>query len=563
MKKLDITYAKNVLNQVVEALGGDSIDWGNPVDIISRPMPSPLGVRFPDQYAAYNLLRKWAALETGIDREAAAWAAFWRTEERNAFINGLGGYQSKLRDDRMAIAAGAISYAQRKIATVLGAFSPNEFLVSCDHSGGASTQRTRRESSYKNKWCDIHEVTCEAAPLLAAVLSQQVIVPSIPRRVLGASGFTVPKDAKTDRLCFKEPQGNMFLQKGLGRMIRQRLRRQGINLNDQTANQRGAGDLRNATVDLSNASNLISRQTVAMLLQHVPDWLEVLEATRTAWCHTPKGWHELEMFSGMGNGFTFELESLIFYALACGAREMEEEFGGFEKGTPVLVYGDDIIVRAEVYDTLVITLGYCGFSVNRLKSYATGPFRESCGKHFYNERDITPIYIKTSTFKEEAIEDWYHLVNSLTDLNDRLNNDRVAQLINHISGRLKRNGLYNPVPASYGLTAGVILPFDRAHPTLYRNVRRKACFHNNFGGFAAKVYVEQSADYVVSELGSYAVALQQSTSVQFTFTILGRRLIGHIPEIPEPPSMRGSRHAELRKGVMRHRWVQIPFGDWL
>jgi len=98
--------------------------------------------------------------------------------------------------------------------------------------------------------------------------------------------------------------------------------------------------------------------------------------------------HVNEMFSSMGNGFTFELESLLFYAISKATA-----FCTGVRGV-ISVYGDDIIVPTALYDDLVWTLGWCGFSVNPEKSFSSGPFRESCGGHYFNGRDITPIYLR-------------------------------------------------------------------------------------------------------------------------------------------------------------------------
>jgi hypothetical protein len=90
----------------------------------------------------------------------------------------------------------------------------------------------------------------------------------------------------------------------------------------------------------------------------------------------------------MGNGFTFELESLLFYAIA----KATAYFTG-TSGT-ISVYGDDIIIPSQMYHDLTFVLKILGFSVNPDKSFSEGPFRESCGGHFYNGTRVTPFYIR-------------------------------------------------------------------------------------------------------------------------------------------------------------------------
>jgi len=98
---------------------------------------------------------------------------------------------------------------------------------------------------------------------------------------------------------------------------------------------------------------------------------------------------ELEKFSSMGNAYTFELESLLFWSVAmCCCEHLSVETGS------VCVYGDDIVIPVEAYDLLVEVLTHLGLLVNSKKSYKEGPFRESCGADYYRGFDIRPYYLK-------------------------------------------------------------------------------------------------------------------------------------------------------------------------
>jgi len=90
-----------------------------------------------------------------------------------------------------------------------------------------------------------------------------------------------------------------------------------------------------------------------------------------------------EKFSSMGNGFTFPLETLIFWGLAASC---------CENNSDASVYGDDIVIPTDKYDLLVEVLQVCGFEVNVGKSYNTGLFRESCGKDYFSGIDVRPTY---------------------------------------------------------------------------------------------------------------------------------------------------------------------------
>jgi hypothetical protein len=76
----------------------------------------------------------------------------------------------------------------------------------------------------------------------------------------------VPKNYKTDRTIAIEPDWNMFLQKGLGGLLRRRLRRVGQDLNDQSTNRFcaavGSIDGSLATLDMSMASDTVAYRLV-------------------------------------------------------------------------------------------------------------------------------------------------------------------------------------------------------------------------------------------------------------------------------------------------------------
>jgi len=212
---------------------------------------------------------------------------------------------------------------------------------------------------------------------------------------------TVPKNAKTDRVIAIEPQMNLWIQKGIGGLIRKRLRRVGIDLDTQENNQKlaleGSKTDKLATVDLSSASDTISLRLVAELLPD--DWFSAIEHARSPVGVLPDGTEvSYQKVSSMGNGFTFELETLIFWGLCEAVLELHDE-----EERRLLVYGDDIVISGNVYEPLCKLLSFCGFTVNPKKSFASGPFRESCGKHYFNGCDVTPFYIREDVVSTDRL----------------------------------------------------------------------------------------------------------------------------------------------------------------
>lgn len=178
---------------------------------------------------------------------------------------------------------------------------------------------------------------------------------------------------------------NIRLQLAVGSYMKKRLLKRGINLLDQSINRDRAlkgsitGDL--ATIDLSMASDTVSVELVYQLLPI--DWAVKLDSLRSRYTLWPDGTQRLnQKFSSMGNGFTFELESLIFYALASTVTEN------------VSVYGDDVILPTEAFEEVSNLFESVGFSVNKRKSFSTSYFRESCGMDAFSGLDCTPVYLR-------------------------------------------------------------------------------------------------------------------------------------------------------------------------
>lgn len=212
----------------------------------------------------------------------------------------------------------------------------------------------------------------------------------------------VPKNCKTFRSVMTEPTLNAMLQAGYGRHIKKRLLAVGQDLSDQSRNQRLArsgsltGEL--ATLDLSSASDTIAKSLVEHLLPY--DWYVALSECRTPTCLVGKEELSLEKFSSMGNGFTFPLQSLIFWALVDSCQEA--------KGM-VSVYGDDIICPSVSVPRVLELFSSIGFSINTKKSYWTGPFRESCGADYYLGVSVRPFYQKSLVSNETlfALHNFY------------------------------------------------------------------------------------------------------------------------------------------------------------
>lgn len=297
-----------------------------------------------------------------------------------------------------------IERCQRYIEEVLGPFP--DFLSKLPElikiTSGATVTRSRRKALPFLKVSRRLVCTPGAYPYLSA-LSQYWGYGEISPGLISVNRVEfVSKSWKTDRTIACEAEGNMFLQLAFDTYAKSRLRRRGINLSDQTLNQRlsheGSVSGSLATIDLSQASDTLAYNAAALLIPE--KWFAYLKAIRSQYGALYPGKRiTYEKFSSMGNGSTFALETLVF-AAACYA----------VKPSRFSVYGDDIIIDTEKADELMELLGFLGFRPNTEKSFTAGPFRESCGKFWYEGTDITPFYIREMDGRKAVLS---HVANGI------------------------------------------------------------------------------------------------------------------------------------------------------
>ena len=204
----------------------------------------------------------------------------------------------------------------------------------------------------------------------------------------------MPKTAKIGRFICKPCSGNAFIQTSLGQSLRQRLLRQGIDFTyAQDVHKRLAwmGSIRGhlVTDDQKWASSLIYRSLVKWL---VPEsWFKHLDAARDQRIFMPDGTiHALNQFATQGNGFCFELESIIFLGLL---RTAAYHSGVSIRDPNIRVFGDDLIYPIKMLEKVRAIGRNVGFITNVDKSFSEGPFRESCGGDYLEGMDVRPIYL--------------------------------------------------------------------------------------------------------------------------------------------------------------------------
>lgn len=422
-------------------------------------------------YLAVSFLAKADFLSTSFNKESKALAKFQLMEQQCNRTNQRLRYDKGLKSPEF----GALLFAMRyKISQVLGEFDVEELFEKASWGPGSSTLVKGDDVSHKRKFQSETGITANLYTHMQAVLplayplwfGREHLGDSSLTLEAGNTVTTVPKNSKTDRVIAVEPGLNLWFQKGCGDMIRSRLRRFGIDLNSQKRNQelaRQGVELNLATVDFSSASDTISIELIRSVLPE--RWFTVLDACRSKAGILQNSQFEWNKFSSMGNGFTFELESLIFYSAAvavCDHLGLNTHF--------VSVFGDDVIIPNQAFALYSSFCDFLGFTVNPEKSFSSGSFRESCGAHYFRGSDVKPLYLKKRLQNAFCS---YKLANSIRRLAHRrcfnIGCDRrFLPVWRSIVARLPNDLRTIKIPDGFG-DGGLLSNFDEATPIRLRD----------------------------------------------------------------------------------------------
>lgn len=227
--------------------------------------------------------------------------------------------------------------------------------------------------------------------------------------------ITVPKTAKGPRVISMEPAAMQYAQGLVSTRLLKAFDQcwvgKQLNLNDQSVNRRlaveGSRDFLWSTLDLSEASDRLSCKVVREIFAKTPRLRRHLFACRSQKALVGKDLIKLMKFASMGSALTFPVQSYCFYVIAVAAvfrvlylKSLERKKGvsqfsiALKAAEKVFVYGDDIIVPTDCFETVTMYLEAYGLKVNRDKSFTKGLFRESCGADGYKGFLVTPVYLR-------------------------------------------------------------------------------------------------------------------------------------------------------------------------
>lgn len=344
-----------------------------------------------------NLLKK-SPIFSHSDCEQTAYKTYIASEDRCRKWN-TSFYENNMQLPILGFSPEVLTLANQArdiFQGILGSLSKrdlNYFEKSCNFGPG-STKSTGHDVSLGAKF-HLSRIDGTRPAINAFLFNSSLWSKSVETLEITAhSKLTfVPKDFKTHRAIEVQPHLNIFYQKGVGSLLRRKLKSAGLDLDSCHEINKSlalAGSLNGsfATIDLASASDSISYGLISWLLFGLEDWKWLLEFCRVPCVRYANGdsekLHRLEKWSAMGNGYTFELESLIFYSIAKAV----------SGNKTCSVFGDDIIVENSLFHITNQVLELLGFSINLNKSFGSSCFRESCGGNFFNGIDVTPLRLK-------------------------------------------------------------------------------------------------------------------------------------------------------------------------
>ena len=302
----------------------------------------------------------------------------------------------------------------------------------------------------------------------------------------------VRQDVRKSRTICMEPNTYMWAQQHyrlvLEEMIDVGYLKDKVVLKNQQVNQFAAyyGSLTRLvdTIDLSAASDSVSWDLVSRIFP--TRILKFLQGTRTSTALTPDGPYSVKKYAPMGSALCFPVQSVVYssiiiYAARLYYREngmeippLEKLFNTeyFEYGElqPFRVYGDDLVIDTKITDIVIRVLSELGFSINMEKSF-TGdhPYRESCGEHYVNGSEVTPILYRVKHYRNKIDPRALDSLIGAANVFYAAGYLSVRRFIVHLclatpmSGYKKPFAKGNPIPFTYDLTDSSKLHTKQRH----------------------------------------------------------------------------------------------------
>lgn len=284
--------------------------------------------------------------------------------------------------------------ARKLVKEVLGVYDAEEHMAKCRFSVNACKGFPLERAQLYQKlsgpltgshchleWFQKNYLPTD--PLLSDILHEVEYV-----EIEALDVFNVPKSYKIKRGISPNTLVGSFHSYGLGKMIEHRLEeRAGISLSRQPElhkilARKASKTRRLVTADLSSASHCFTSPLINMMVPR--PWFKELNRGRLSQVTLDGKCYYQHSFMAMGIGFTFPLQTLLFWSILRAIQTLTRTKGR------ISVFGDDLIYPRQMHPFVVSILSDIGFSLNVEKTFEKEMFRESCGGDFCRGVDVRP-----------------------------------------------------------------------------------------------------------------------------------------------------------------------------
>lgn len=464
--------------------------------------------RFAAEQLISSITKKWVASEEAADK-----AAINLFKQVNSLVGTL------MYDPTSPLIIEMRRLSERHFALDADHF---DWQFMLDHSGiqlgaGASAHSHGQNSLYEKLF--VNDLTTTNPFLYTEYLRyiakhDSFLVAEISRSKLrghvtlvqSATLSTVPKTSAISRTIMTEPSLNMIFQRSFAGYLDHLLKRwygyDSALQPDRNRNLARLGSLiqSTATIDLSSASDFVSMKLVNLVLPS--QLVSAVEDCRVSQASINGEIASLNMVSGMGNGFTFSLQTYIFSLIVeATCNLLNEQFTRFDyRCSKFGVFGDDIVVPDGIAYHVITNLRRLGFVPNEAKSYfGYASFRESCGTDWFDGTDVRGVYCKGL----QTDADRYSLVNRLLRWSTRHNIDLTITIRSLLPSSWRKwcipndlsddAGLKTPIPPywykrkQHGFKVQYLTPKKRVFRVLFDKAfaehQELRHTHNNVYGF--------------------------------------------------------------------------------
>jgi hypothetical protein len=316
--------------------------------------------------------------------------------------------------------------ARSVLKRTLGPYDPDEHAMYCRFGKRAAVGvpmresyldiTTRRLTGSKDHitWFERH---LEDDRLLSEVCSEGTIGPKGRTKLyqecdaLTLTG--VPKSWKSYRMICPNTVLGGFYSSGLARVFQIRLENVGLDIRrlqnlHKIYAERASVTRESVTVDLSRASDVPLCQHLNKLLPR--EWYRAVKFGRIPNVMIDGSKTMQTSFMAMGIGYTFTLETLVFWSLLKAIQELTGIKG------LISVFGDDLIYPRRMHKFVKVAFKNIGLRINKEKSYVESNFRESCGGDYYHGVDVRPAMpemVGTNLTGTQYLAFCYKVINSL------------------------------------------------------------------------------------------------------------------------------------------------------